>query len=299
MRETALDHVVGRQLFRQRQLLRRRPARARFPELRAGDRGAAAETRRDLGPSTRRCSPGSATRRLSGLPPTATSRGCSSPMAGLVRYDMSHEMEAPPSGQVLIRRIVGSQDKRVVYGRYGDADRHELRRGVQQPPFRIRASVLPRRERDRSYQSRLDGFDTGLVGLDARRTTRYVHNLGFGDYHFRVRARGISGAVSDEGGCMASRSCRPGTARGWHGCYIMLGVLALSGVTRLTRLRVTARETASGRSSLKRSCEPTPPSPGAHRERREEKRRAAQRDGARDHARRSTSTPSSARSTSE
>ena len=49
VRDTAFDHVVGVNLIRQRRVLRQRPAGPRLPESRAGDGGAAAAARRDLG----------------------------------------------------------------------------------------------------------------------------------------------------------------------------------------------------------------------------------------------------------
>ena len=91
------------------------------------------------------------------------------------------------------------------------------------------------------YQSRLDGFDTDWSPWTHEGQREYT-NLGFGNYQFRVRARGVSGAVSDE--AAYGFTILPPWYRTWlaYGCYIMLGVLVLSVVTRLTRLRVTARE---------------------------------------------------------
>ena len=158
----------------------------------------------------------------------------------LVRYDMSHEMAAPPPGQVLIRRIVGSQDKALYSGDTAmptgtglDAASNSLRFEYALPSYLDESAT--------EYQSRLDGFDRDWSGW-TREGQREYTNLGFGDYHFRVRARGISGAVSDE--ALYGFTILPPWYRTWlaYGCYIMLGVLALSGVTRLTRLRVTARE---------------------------------------------------------
>src|SRR5206468_9954663 len=47
------------------------------------------------------------------------------------------------------------------------------------------------------YESRLDGFDQDWSAW-TREGQREYTNLGLGDYRFRVRARGISGGVSEE-----------------------------------------------------------------------------------------------------
>jgi hypothetical protein len=77
------------------------------------------------------------------------------------------------------------------------------------------------------YQSRLDGFDTAWSAWTHEGQREYT-NLGFGNYQFRVRARGISGAVSEE--VAYGFTILPPWYRTWlaYGCYIMLGVLVLA-----------------------------------------------------------------------
>ena len=158
----------------------------------------------------------------------------------LVRYDTSQRMEAPPAGQVLIRRITGSRerllytgDTRLPAGTQFDAASNSLRFEFALPSHIDESAT--------EYQSRLDGFDTDWSAW-TREGQRDYTNLGFGNYRFRVRARGVTGAVSDE--AAYAFTILPPWYRTWlaYGGYIMLGVLVLSVVTRLTRLRVTARE---------------------------------------------------------
>jgi signal transduction histidine kinase/CheY-like chemotaxis protein len=158
----------------------------------------------------------------------------------LVRYDTSRTMETPPAGQVLIRRITGSRE-RLLYsgdtslpaGTQFEAASNSLRFEYALPSYLD--------ENATEYQSRLDGFDQDWSAW-TREGQREYTNLGLGNYQFRVRARGISGAVSEE--AAYGFTILPPWYRTWlaYGCYIMLGVLVLSVVTRLTRLRVTTRE---------------------------------------------------------
>jgi signal transduction histidine kinase/CheY-like chemotaxis protein/ligand-binding sensor domain-containing protein len=158
----------------------------------------------------------------------------------LVRFDTSQPMEAPPAGQVLIRRITGSQDRALYAGDTPLPTRTELDAASNSLRFEF---ALPSHvdESATEYQSRLDGFDKDWSAWTHEGQREYT-NLGLGDYRFRVRARGISGGVSEE--ALYGFTILPPWYRTWlaYGCYVMLGVLALSGLTRLTRLRVTARE---------------------------------------------------------
>jgi signal transduction histidine kinase/CheY-like chemotaxis protein len=158
----------------------------------------------------------------------------------LVRYDTSRKAETPPVGHVLIRRIIGRGERDLYVGDATmpantsfDAEANSLRFEYALPTF-VDDSLT-------EYQSRLDGFDADWSPWTRDRQRDYT-NLGFGDYHFRVRARSITGSVSDE--AAYGFTILAPWYRTWlaYGCYIMLGVLAISGIQRLTRLRVTARE---------------------------------------------------------
>ena len=158
----------------------------------------------------------------------------------LVRYDTSQKSETPAAGQVLIRRITGSRERSLFTGDTAmpvntelDAQSNSLHFEYALPAF-VDESLT-------EYQSRLDGFDTDWSPWTREHQRDYT-NLGFGNYHFRVRARSVIGTVSGE--ASYAFTILPPWYRTWlaYGCYIMLGVLVLSVVTRLTRLRVTARE---------------------------------------------------------
>jgi signal transduction histidine kinase/CheY-like chemotaxis protein len=157
----------------------------------------------------------------------------------LVRYDTTQKSETPAAGEVLIRRIAGSRqdlytgDAAVPMNTTLDAESNSLH-------FEYALSMFVD-EGLTEFQSRLDGFDADWSPWTREHQRDYT-NLGFGNYHFRVRARSIVGSVSGE--AAYAFTILPPWYRTWlaYGCYIMLGVLALSGVTRLTRLRVTARE---------------------------------------------------------
>ena len=99
VRETAFDHVVGVNYYRQRRL-RASPTRWGRVFLNHGRETAMLQRKPDgTWTSTRRCSPGSAARRSAGSLPTATIAWLQFSDGRLVRYDTSRRMEAPPPGR--------------------------------------------------------------------------------------------------------------------------------------------------------------------------------------------------------
>jgi hypothetical protein len=131
----------------------------------------------------------------------------------LVRYDTSQKSETPAAGQVLIRRITGSRERSLYTGDTVmpvktelDAKSNSLHFEYALPAF-VEESLT-------EYQSRLDGFDTDWSPWTREHQRDYT-NLGFGNYHFRVRARSVIGTVSGEAS-YAFTILRLGTARGWR-----------------------------------------------------------------------------------
>src|SRR5262249_26748878 len=144
-----------------------------------------------------------------------------------VRYDTAQKPEDLPAWPVLIRRITGARnqplfagDTAIASGTTLDAASNSLRFEFALPTYFDESAT--------EYQSRLDGFDTDW-SMWTHAAQRDYTNLGWGDYRFRVRARGISGAVSEE--ALYGFSILPPWYRTWlaYACYIMLGVLAIGG----------------------------------------------------------------------
>jgi signal transduction histidine kinase/CheY-like chemotaxis protein/ligand-binding sensor domain-containing protein len=158
----------------------------------------------------------------------------------LVRFDTSQKVTPPAAIPVLVRRITGMRD-RVLFA--GDAplpsdvkllaNENGLRFQYSLPSY-IDESVT-------EYQSRLDGFDADWSDWTHDPQREYT-NLAFGSYQFRVRARGVSGVVSDES-AYAFTILAPWYRTWWaYVGYVLLAVLGLAGLTWLTRQRVEARE---------------------------------------------------------
>ena len=184
-------------IFVQRRLLRRRSAGARLSELRARDRRVAAEARRILGGRQADCSRGSAARRSSG---SCRRRRCRLDAvlrrpARPIRHvaddgGPSSGAGADPADHRKPRaKPVYSGDTPLPANTTFDAAANSLRFEFALPTYLDESAT--------EYQSRLDGFDSDWSAW-TREGQRDYTNLGFGDYRFRVRARSVSGAVSDE-----------------------------------------------------------------------------------------------------
>ena len=229
----------------------------------------------------KRCSRGSAPRRSAGSPPTATSSWLQFSDGRLVRYDTSQKI-----GHAASRAGADTSNHRKprtshVFGRTPAAPTRRLKAA----PTACGSSTRCRRTSTRPRPSISPGSTastpTGRRGR-AKRQREYT-NLGFGDYNFRVRARGISGAVSDE--AVYAFTILPPWYRTWwaYGGYVAARRAACFGVDAPARGCASSPRSASARSSPRRSCAPKRPSRSRDRERGQEERRAAERDGPRDH----------------
>jgi hypothetical protein len=158
----------------------------------------------------------------------------------LMRYDMSQRMDTPAAWQVLIRRITGSRERLLYTGDRAmpaetrlDAASNGLRFEFALPTYFDESAT--------QYQSRLDGFDTDWSAWTHEAQREYT-NLGFGDYRFRVRGRGISGSVSTE--AAYAFTILPPWYRTWgaYAMYVLGALLVMFESGRFIRRRVVAKE---------------------------------------------------------
>ncbi len=158
----------------------------------------------------------------------------------LVRFDTAHKTATPSSLPVLIRKVTPTHGS-ALFGGSGP-----IPTGVKLPAssnglrFEFSASTYLD-EGATQYQSRLDGLDTDWSAW-TRETQRDYTNLGFGDYRFRVRARNVTGAVSDE--AVYGFAILPPWYRTWwaYAGYLALAMLAFGGAAAFQRRRVVAKE---------------------------------------------------------
>ncbi|MBK5298633.1 MAG: GAF domain-containing protein, partial [Vicinamibacteria bacterium] len=158
-----------------------------------------------------------------------------------VRFDTSRASAAAPvTFSALIRRVTVNHDRLIFGGGAAatgppplDATSNALRLEFSAPGY-VDESIT-------EYQSRLDGLENEWSAW-TREARRDFTNLGFGDYRFRVRARGVSGAVSDE--AVYPFTILPPWYRTWlaYGSYIALFVFAMFVVDRLQRRRLVGKE---------------------------------------------------------
>jgi signal transduction histidine kinase/CheY-like chemotaxis protein len=158
----------------------------------------------------------------------------------MIRYDTSQKMDTPAAWQVLIRRITGSRERLLFAGDTAmpsgtrlDAASNGLRFEFALPTYFDESAT--------EYQSRLEGFDAGWSPWTHDGQREYT-NLGFGDYRFRVRARGITGSVSEE--AAYGFTILPPWYRTWeaYASYVLLALLAVFLGDRVMRRRVVAKE---------------------------------------------------------
>jgi len=158
----------------------------------------------------------------------------------LVRYDTSQAMDAPASGQVLIRRIAGTRDQPIYSGDTPLPAKSTFESAANSLRFEY---ALPTHfdEAATEYQSRLDGFDSDWAAWTHEGQREYT-NLSLGDYKFRVRARGISGGVSEE--AVYAFTILPPWYRTWWAYlgYLAVAALLFFGLDRVQRARVVAKE---------------------------------------------------------
>jgi signal transduction histidine kinase/CheY-like chemotaxis protein/ligand-binding sensor domain-containing protein len=158
----------------------------------------------------------------------------------LVRYDTSQASRTPGSIPALIRRVTTSHAQHLFGGAAPDitspqlpASANALRFEFAAPSFVDEAATL--------YQSRLDGLDEEWSEW-TREARRDYTNLGFGDFRFRVRARSVTGQISEE--ASYAFTILPPWYRTWwaYAGYLLLAGLAAFGVDRVQRRRVVRKE---------------------------------------------------------
>ncbi len=132
------------------------------------------------------------------------------------------------------------------------------------------------------YQSMLDGLETEWSAW-TRESRRDFTNLGFGDYRFRVRARNLSGAISEE--ATYAFTILPPWYRTWLGVRRLLRSCWRSRLWHRPAAAPPRRRQGARAREVRRGAAAGGSGRGAGEvgERGQEERRAAQRDGPRDH----------------
>jgi signal transduction histidine kinase/CheY-like chemotaxis protein len=157
-----------------------------------------------------------------------------------VRFDTRRATAAPVGNfPALIRRVTVNHDQPLFGGSASSAtpslgsSSNALRFEFAAPGYIDESATM--------YQTRLDGLETEWSDW-TREARRDFTNLGFGDYRFRVRARGVSGAISEEAGY--SFSILAPWYRTWlaYGSYILLLALAVYAIDRIQRYRLVGKE---------------------------------------------------------
>ncbi len=157
-----------------------------------------------------------------------------------VRFDARRKPDAPLSFPVLVRKVVGTPDRQLFGGDGPVPVGTRLAASSNGLRFEFSAATYID-ESATEYQSRLDGLDTDWSAW-ARESLREYTNLGFGNYRFRVRARSITGAISEE--AVYGFTILPPWYRTWsaYAGYLALLALAVFVVDRLQRRRVVGKE---------------------------------------------------------
>ena len=157
-----------------------------------------------------------------------------------LRFDTARaSAAAAATPKALIRRVTVNHD-RLIFG--GGAQPDSPRLDAASNALRLEfAAPTYIDESITEYQSRLDGLESEWSAW-TREARRDYTNLGFGDYRFRVQARGVSGGVSDE--AVYAFTILPPWYRTWwaYAAGLALLAVAVAGVDRLQRRRVVAKE---------------------------------------------------------
>ena len=156
------------------------------------------------------------------------------------RVDTSVRNASAGALAVLIRNVTSVHD-RLLFGGAGqapagtrlDASANAVRFRFSAPTYVDEAST--------EYQSRLDGLDTEWSAWTHEAQRDYT-NLGFGDYRFRVRARSLTGAVTDE--AAYAFTLLPPWHRTWwaYAAYLSLALVVFAAAAGIQRRRVVGRE---------------------------------------------------------
>ena len=201
----------------------------------------------------------------------------------MVRFDTAQDQGTQKTLSTLVRGVQTTRGQ-PVFGGAGAAANAK----VLEPDFnslRIEFSAPSfLGERATEYQSRLDGLDDDWSPW-TRETRRDYTNLGFGDYRFRVRARNVTGQVSDE--AVYAFTILPPWYRTWwaYGGYLLLAALLVFAVDHALQRRrvVTHKERERAQFAEARLRAEAAEALARSESEGKKQRRAAQRDRPRDH----------------
>jgi signal transduction histidine kinase/DNA-binding response OmpR family regulator len=157
-----------------------------------------------------------------------------------VRYDLRRVAAAPPTAfPALLRRVTAGQTD-VLFAGSGTPPASPLPASTTALRFEYAAPTFLDEEAT-EYQTRLEGLDADWTPW-SRETRRDFTNLGVGDFRFHVRARNVTGAVSEEGSY--ALTMLPPWYRTWwaYAGYVALLGLTVFGVDRLQRRRLLGKE---------------------------------------------------------
>jgi Signal transduction histidine kinase len=159
---------------------------------------------------------------------------------GIVRYDPAIPKDYGVRFSALVRRLSDIEEKRIHFGGHGVAKRKEFAYEGNSLRFRFAAPSFDDEART-EYRVYLQGFDRGWSPWTQETRKDYTNLPPQGAYVFRVAARNLYGATSEEGAI--AFSVLPPWYRTWWGYSLgALAVgLALFGVVRW-RLRQLAEQ---------------------------------------------------------
>ena len=158
---------------------------------------------------------------------------------GIVRYDPSIPKNYAVRYSALVRRLSDIEEKRVHFGGHGDAKKRAFRYEANSLRFRFAAPSFDDESRT-EYRVYLAGFDRAWSPW-TQETRKDYTNLPEGSYVFRVQARNLYGASSEEGAL--AFGVLPPWYRTWWGYGLgVVGIVGLlAGVVRW-RLRQLAEQ---------------------------------------------------------
>jgi signal transduction histidine kinase/CheY-like chemotaxis protein len=155
------------------------------------------------------------------------------------RYDTSIQHDDSTDFPALIRRVTLNQES-VLFGGTGSVSPASLKpsSGALRFEFAVPSYYD---EKNTEYRSRLQGFDSDWSAWTKEARRDYT-NLGFGDYRFRLLARDVRGRESQE--ASYAFTILPPWYRTWwaYGLYLLVAATGATGVDRIQRRRVVAKE---------------------------------------------------------
>ena len=160
----------------------------------------------------------------------------------LARFDPARQTGRERTLTTMIRRVTANQTRLLFGGASEAVDPPRLDPALSALRFEFAAPRFGDQNAI-EYQSRLEGLDPDWSPW-THESRRDFTNLGFGDYHFRVRARHAGGQVSDE--AVYAFTILPPWYRTWwaYAAYVLLIAALAFSVDRLQRRRVIGKERA-------------------------------------------------------